>query len=78
MKKANKAEVKEWREQAKEAKRLTQQLEEQSHLLWYAAEKRKTGYPSAYAFRECGRDDVAAEIEAAWAALGRAHSLLGT
>lgn len=74
MPKKNRAAARDWQTQAREQAASERELESQMTLLWYAAEKRKTNYPSADFFERAGLPEVAAHIREAYAHLAAAYA----
>tara|TARA_B100000700_G_C14899440_1_gene786608 strand:+ start:464 stop:709 length:246 start_codon:yes stop_codon:yes gene_type:complete len=69
MKKINKAEAREWREQQKYIEQCGKDLERQKLLLYSAGVKRKCGYPCTDTIRRLGHTDVADKISKAYSLL---------
>lgn len=76
MKKANKAAAAEWQKEREQILLHGEMLEEQTELLRYAAEKRKSGYPSPEILRSLGKDGVAEKLDEAYALINRAYQML--
>ena len=74
MAKKNRAAALDWQAQARERAASDRELDNQMTLLWYAAEKRKTNYPSADFFERAGLPEVAAHIREAYAHLAAAYA----
>lgn len=74
MAKKNRAAAEDWQAQVREQADRAEELETQLELLRYAAEKRKTNYPSAAFFDSAGLPDVAGHIRAAYSHLAAAYA----
>lgn len=74
MPRVNKAAARDWHAQVRAQAELDCELEKQRELLWYAAEKRKTNYPSVEFFERAGLLEVAAHIRAAYEHLAAAYA----
>ena len=71
----SKQDARDWQEQQKNEKRLAEYKEDQIDLLYYAAFKRKYGYPSAGMLREVGLFEAADKLDAAYRMIEEAHKL---
>lgn len=69
MAKKNKGAAKEWRQHEEELLRI----EEEADVLWYAANKRDTNYPSPSAF--AFMPEVASKIREAYSCLEEAYNI---
>lgn len=71
----SKQDARDWQDQQKNEQRLAEYKEEQVELLYYAAWKRKSGYPSVGMLREVGLGDAADKLAAAYRLIEEAHKL---
>jgi cellobiose-specific phosphotransferase system component IIA len=66
--------ARDWREEQSQNAKLEALREREMELLWYAANKRKTGYPSVSSLRECGLNEAADLLRQAYDLIEEAHS----
>lgn len=67
--------ARDWQEQQVKDRKLADYKTEQLDLLYYAAFKRKSSYPSVYMLREVGLVDAADKLDAAYLLIEEAYAL---